>query len=44
MKCLGINTPIIMFDGTRYKNSKGQFLEMFKVITRTGDSYIVNSN
>jgi hypothetical protein len=64
-KCLGINTPIIMFDGSikmvqdikindliMGDDSRSRKIvrtisgndEMFKVITRTGDFYIVNSN
>ena len=62
-KCLGINTPIIMFDGSikmvqdikindlimgDYSRSRKIIRitsgndEMFKVITRTSDYYVVN--
>ena len=62
-KCLGINTPVIMFDGSikmvqdikindlimaddstsiKILSTSSQNGEMFKVITRTGDYYVVN--
>jgi hypothetical protein len=63
-KCLGLNTPIIMFDGSikmvqdvkpndlimgddstsrRILNIASGQDEMYKIMTRCGDSYIVNS-
>ena len=63
-KCLGVNTPVIMFDGSikmvkdikindlimaddftsiNIVSTSFQNGEMFKVITRTGDYYVVNS-
>jgi len=63
-KCLGLNTPIIMFDGSikmvqdvktndlimgddsssrRVLNIASGEDEMYKIVTRCGDSYIVNS-
>jgi len=63
-KCLGLNTPIIMFDGSikmvqdvkpndlimgddstsrRILNIASGEDEMYKIMTRCGDSYIVNS-
>ena len=62
-KCLGVNTPVIMFDGSikmvqdikindlimaddstsiKILSTSSQNGEMFKVITRTGDYYVVN--
>jgi hypothetical protein len=63
-KCLGVNTPVIMFDGSikmvqdikindlimaddstsiKILTTNSQNGELFKVITRTGDYYVINS-